>query len=97
MQFESGATAEFCSSVLIDAPSKAEIYGADGHVLCDGTLGPHGAGTIRINGTDLSFKTDNPYAGEIQDFVDAIKEGRNPEVDGKEGARNVALLVKATA
>ena len=96
MRFESGATAEFCSSVLIEAPSKAEIYGADGYAICDGTLGPHGAGTIQINGNELEYETENPYAGEIQDFVNAIREERSPEVDGREGARNVELLVMAT-
>lgn len=96
MRFESGATAELCTSVLIEAPSKAEIYGAGGYAICDGTLGPHGAGSIQINGNKLEFKAVNPYIGEIQDFVNAIREGRNPEVDGKEGARNVELLVMAT-
>jgi len=96
MRFESGATAEFCSSVLIEAPLRAEVYGADGYAICDGTLGPHGAGTIHINGDEMTFKPENPYVGEIRDFVRAIEEGRAPEVDGKEGARNVELLVAAT-
>ena len=96
MRFESGATAELCSSVLIDAPTKAEIYGGDGYAICEGTLGPHGAGSIQIDGKKMAFKTENPYTGEIRDFVNAIQNGRNPEVDGNEGARNVELLVMAT-
>ena len=37
----------------------------------------------------------DPYAGEIADFVTAVAEGRAPEVDGREGVRNVATLVAA--
>jgi predicted dehydrogenase len=96
MQFESGATAEFCSSVLFSSPYRAEIFGESGYVICDGTLGPKGAGKVFINGETLEFRAVNPYAGEIKDFVAAIEEGRPPEVDGAEGLRNVELLVAAT-
>jgi len=96
MKFESGATAEFCSSVLFKSPYRAEIYGADGYAICDGTLGPHGAGTITVKDKMLEFQVENPYVGEIEDFVSAILQGRPPEVDGIEGIRNVELLVEAT-
>ena len=33
--------------------------------------------------------------GEIEDFVAAVKEGRDPEVSGDEGARNVNILLEA--
>jgi len=96
MQFESGATAEFCSSALFLSPYRAEIYGENGYAICDGTLGPKGAGKILVNDDPLEFREANPYAGEIKDFVAAIEEGRPPEVDGAEGLRNVELLVAAT-
>ena len=95
MQFESGATAEFCSSALFVSPYRAEIYGESGYAICDGTLGPKGAGKILVNDEPLKFRAVNPYAGEIRDFVAAIKEGRPPEVDGAEGLRNVELLLAA--
>ena len=93
--FESGATAEFCTSVLFDSTSRIEIYGSDGTVICDDTLGRHGAGTILFNGSLLEYEVENPYAGEIRDFVEAIHDGRPPEVDGQEGMRNVELLIEA--
>jgi 1,5-anhydro-D-fructose reductase (1,5-anhydro-D-mannitol-forming) len=96
MQFESGATAEFCSSALFLSPSRAEIYGAKGYAICDGTLGHGGAGKIRLNGAPLEFREVNPYAGEIEDFIAAIESGRSPEVGWHEGLRNVELLVDAT-
>ena len=97
MRFETGATAEFCASVLIEAPLRAEVYGADGYAICNGTLGPLGAGTIQINGEALKYTPVNPYVGEIQNFISAVEKGEAPEVDGTEGARNIELLVKATS
>jgi 1,5-anhydro-D-fructose reductase (1,5-anhydro-D-mannitol-forming) len=93
--FESGATAEICSSVLFDAPKRMEIFGSDSYAICDDTLGPHGAGDISIGGEPMEYEVANPYVGEIADFVAAVRDGRAPEVDGREGLRNVATLVAA--
>ena len=95
MRFESGATAELCSSVLFQAPSRAEIYGSDGYMLCDNTLTRFGAGTIRSHTGPVDFTVADPYEGEIADFVTAIKEDCSPEVDGIEGLRNIELLSRA--
>ena len=97
IRFASGATAEFCSSVLFESPLKAEIYGENGYALCEGTLGRYGKGTIDVSGKPLDFKAANPYAGEIRDFVVSIHGKRLPEVDGVEGLRNVELLVAAAS
>ena len=59
------------------------------------TLGPHGAGTITTHEGPLEFQVGNPYVGELEDFVGAIRENRPPEVDGEEGMRNVELMVHA--
>jgi len=42
--FESGATAEICSSVLFDAPRRMEVYGSSNYAICDDTLGRPRAG-----------------------------------------------------
>jgi 1,5-anhydro-D-fructose reductase (1,5-anhydro-D-mannitol-forming) len=97
MEFESGATAEMCNSVLFPGPRRMEIYGSDGYALCENTLGADGAGTIVTHDGDFGFEVTNPFAGEITDFVQAVENGRAPEVDGAEGARNVALLLEAIA
>lgn len=94
-RFESGTTAEFCVSVLFDSPSRIEIYGSEGDVICDATMGRHGAGDIYINGQMLNYDIKNPFVGEITDFVRAIEEGREPEVGGVEGKRNIELLMMA--
>ncbi len=94
LQFESGATAEFCSSVQFGSPSRFELYGADDYRLAEDTLGPHGAGTVRSKSGVRPYTVANPYVGELEDFADAIRNGRPPEVDGVEGLRNVELLAR---
>lgn len=95
MRFASGATAELTASVLFDSTSMLEVYGSAASAICEGVLGPHGAGRIRLRGAELPFAIQDPYAGEIADFVDAIARSRAPEVDGEEGLRNVELLTEA--
>ena len=95
LAFESGATAEFCVSVQFDSPSRIEIYGDAGSALLDETMGRHGAGDIVMNRTPVSFPVENPFQAEFNDFIEAVRESRPPEVDGVEGRRNVALLLDA--
>jgi predicted dehydrogenase len=92
LKFESGATAEFCSSVLFESPYRVEIYGNSGHAICDGTLGRKGLGQITLNSKPINFIPTNPYAGEIEDFIESITEKRPPEVDGREGLRNIKII-----
>ena len=95
LQFANGSTAEICTSVLFDAPRMMEVYGSDGHAICDGTLGPKGDGAIRTTAGPLDYEPANPYVAEIADFVAAVREGRDPEVPGDEGERNVRILLAA--
>ena len=95
LEFESGATAEMCNSVLFPGPRRMEIYGSDGYALCENTLGAEGAGTIVTHEGDFDFDVVNPFRGEVEDFARAVAEDRTPEVGGAEGARNVELLLEA--
>ena len=45
----------------------------------------------------MEYQVSNPFVGEIADFAAAVAEGRAPEVDGREGVRNVATLVAAVS
>ena len=92
LEFESGATAEICSSVLFDAPRRMEVYGADGYAICENTLGK-----IWTDTGEQAFEPTNPYVGEIEDFIEAIQTGRDPEVTGEEGLKNVDILLKAVS
>ena len=95
LRFESGATAELCSSVLFKAPRRMEVYGSQGYAICENTLGAEGIGSIWTNEGDQAFEPTNPYVGEIEDFIAAVSEGRVPEVGGDEGLRNIDLLLQA--
>jgi 1,5-anhydro-D-fructose reductase (1,5-anhydro-D-mannitol-forming) len=95
MRFASGATAEIMVSVLFDSTPAFEVFGTAGNAICEGTLGRHGAGRVRLRGAELPFAVEDPFAGEVADFVRAIEEGRDPEVSGEEGLRNTELLAEA--
>lgn len=94
MRFASGATAEIMVSVLFHGARRMELFGSHAVALCEQTLGPRGEGSVRVAGEEMSFVPSDPYAGEIADFVRAVRENAAPEVDGAEGARNVAVLEK---
>jgi len=95
MKFESGATAQFTSSALFEAPGRCEIYGTNGYAVGVGTLGRGGGGEIRTADGLIEFAEVDPYVGEIDDFADAVLSGREAEVCGEDGAKNVAILVQA--
>ena len=97
LEFESGATAEVCTSVLFEAPKRMEVYGSDGYALFDDTIGRYGSGRIVTHAGEHAFEVVDPYTGEVEDFAAAVREDRDPEVSGEEGARNVALLEEAIA
>lgn len=96
MQFESGVVADLTTSVVFSAPSRFELYCDDATVVCENTLGPTGGGSISINSAPLDFEFENPYVGEIQNFIDAIDGKARIVVPGSEGARNVELLLQAS-
>jgi 1,5-anhydro-D-fructose reductase (1,5-anhydro-D-mannitol-forming) len=95
LEFESGATAELTTSVLFHSEPSVEIYGSEGSAIGRGTLGPLGGGTLQWKGEAFPFDSVDPYAGEMKDFADAIRTGRDPEVSGEEGLRNVEILLEA--
>ena len=93
-RFAGGATAEICTSMLFDAPSRLEIYGSKGWAICEDTFGRKAAGRIWTNDGGFDFPVVNPFAGLIDDFVQAIRQRRKPEVDVVEGARNAEILLE---
>ena len=94
MEFESGATAEFCCSVQFASVSRLEVYGSAGCAIAEDTLTIDGAGHIRTNEGAVEFEVKDPYQGELVDFARAVLERRPPAVDGREGLRNVELLTR---
>ena len=96
LRLASGATAQVVSSVVFRAPRVVEIFGENGSIVCNGTLGPRGSGEILVNDEKLEYTAVDPYRSELENFVSSIRDGTAPESDGVEGAANVALLELAT-
>lgn len=96
MKFASGATADLCSSVLFQAPTRFELYGSKGYATGEDAVFTTGAGTMQLNGKPYNFTPNDPYQLEIEDFAAAVSDDRAPEVDGEMGRRNTAILVRAT-
>lgn len=77
------------------------------------TLNVHGTeGTVRwhqnevdefvttegdVDYADESVPYEGEHAGQIRDFVEAVREGREPMVTGREGRKAVAIVAAATA
>ncbi|OED42532.1 hypothetical protein AB833_05845 [Chromatiales bacterium (ex Bugula neritina AB1)] len=97
MQFGDSVPVDITTSVMFSAPSRFELYCEEAMVVCEGTLGPSGGGTITINNAPLDFELRNPYVGEIQNFIDAISGTTRIAVPGSEGLRNVELLLEAAS
>lgn len=95
LRFASGATAEFSVSVQYASDPRVEIYGDDGWIRMENTLGRHGAGLIVHNDQPVSFEQRNPFLGELDDWISAARDGRPAEVPAEEGRRNVKWLLKA--
>ena len=95
LQFGNAVVADFTTSVMFSTPSRFELYCDEATVICEGTLGPTGGGSISVNSAPLDFEMLNPYVGEIQNFIDAIEGVARIAVPGSEGQRNVELLLQA--
>ena len=95
LRFENGATAELMSSVLIEAPSRFELYGSEGRAVGDGVLSVTGGGTLWLDDEPFDYTPVNPYAGEIRDFVRAARSGEPPAAPGEVGLRNIEVLLEA--
>jgi 1,5-anhydro-D-fructose reductase (1,5-anhydro-D-mannitol-forming) len=96
-EFANGMTAEVTSSVLFDSPSRFEIFGTEGHAVCEATAGDLGAGRIEIAGKPMQFTPQSPFEGEIGDFISAIENNHEPEVSGETALENVNELVLTMA
>lgn len=94
MRFQSLAVAVINVSVKDTMPRTVEIQGSRAHAVCVDTLGPRGAGEIRIDGVTMPFEVVDPYAAELASFVHTIRTGSEHLTDGSVGFKNVGLLEK---
>jgi predicted dehydrogenase len=95
MRYRDGTLAEVFASATLAGTRRIEVFGDEGYAHAEWTLGPRGEGSLWIQGEPLAFEPADPYVGEIEDFVQAIRAHRAPAVDGREGARNVEIMTRA--
>ena len=96
LKFANGATADLCSSVLFQAPTKFELYGTKGYAMGEDAVATTGEGRLWTHEGTWDYTPVDPYVGEIADFAAAVRDDRAPEVDGAMGRKNTAILVEAT-
>ena len=99
--FGDDVTAHVWVSVEQRATPRVLLAGLDGELEALGTLGARGAGaiTLRRGGGErlvVPFDARDPYEAQLRAFVAAVREGRDPDASGDDGARNVALLEQWT-
>ena len=104
LELESGVMAalQATTGAMPERPPSVDIHGDLGTATVSGSWGQL-AFRLRT-GTDLGEKAERepraarpsaePYAAQIADFVDAVREGRPPLVDGAE-ARRALVVVEA--
>lgn len=94
-QFASGISMEIVSSVQFGPYNRFEIFGSNGYVFCENTMGREGGGSILLNGETFAFDKANPYGEQLKNVVESI-ENHTPLVVGAEiGLRNVKDLLRA--
>lgn len=91
-QLSSKVTVEIVSSVQFGPYNRFEIFGSQGHAICEGTFGRTGEGEIRVNGDKMEFTPINPFFAQLQNIFDSIKNNKTPIGDGNTGLINVRDL-----
>ena len=72
--------------------NRLELYGDDGAIIGENLFGSPPNGTITCNGKPVSYTPQNPFIAEVADFVQAVKQQRNPCSTVEDGIRNVEIL-----
>ena len=97
LRFKNGATAEICSSSIFASPTRLEVYGTEGYLIAENTLGRHGGGRVFSDRGEVEYTIRNPFAEQLDSFAQAILTNGRPTVDGAEGLANTKLLLQAAS
>ncbi len=92
LKWASGKTATIVVSNRATLPRLIEVVGTVYTARCENTLGAHGKGAVSINNIALPFVPVDPYHKELEDFIGAITDDREPKVGGVIGLRNLNIL-----
>lgn len=88
--------AELTATSILRGGNRLELYGERGAIIAEGVFGarPQG-GRIDCNGQAIAYQAANSFVGEIADFVEAIRQHRQPRVTLEDGLRNVRVMQAA--
>mgnify|MGYP003875786033 FL=1 len=64
------------------------------HLMCTFTGTPEGKSELSIAREEFAFPHADPLTAELEDFLQAIRSGRSPRVDGYQGLTAVRLAEK---
>ena len=98
LEFENGAVGQISASTAIypQYPITINVHGTDGSIRTrDGEVDEF---IIAAGDTDYENETvplSGGIQGQIKDFIDAIRHGRNPMITGREGRVAVAIAIAA--
>jgi predicted dehydrogenase len=87
--------AEFAVAAVFHSGNRLELYGADGAIIGENVFGSHPTGPISCQGHQVAYQPVNPFVEEVADFVQAIRQQREPRVTLEDGLRNVAIMEAA--
>lgn len=98
MRMENGSL--FCVEANFNIPEEVgcrfEIYGTEGCITAEGTLGQTETGTVKISTTesseDLEYVSGNMYTKEITKFSNAILDNTDAPVTAEEGIFNQKIV-----
>ena len=100
LKFEGGCIANLTASrISRDRVRKIRFFQPQSYLSIDyaaqevehWTVGPGPSGTPAITGGKLDVTRDEPLRRELEDFVDAVRSGRPPQVPGEQGRAALAL------
>ncbi len=102
IEFRSGAlaTLEAATCVNPGRPRRIEIAGSAGTAVLEGDRlrqGHADEGPVPDNASSPVVADVSAHRDVIIDFIDAIRGGRPPSCDGREGRRSVALVEAITS
>lgn len=105
LRFESGCIVNLTASrISRDRTRKIRVFQPDSYVAVDYAaqelevwrLVRPAAGLPAIEGGSVSVARDEPLKRELEDFIAAARDGREPEVTGEDGRRALALAQQIT-
>lgn len=87
--------AELSVSAVFRGGNRLELFGKEGAIIADGVIGGRPGGIITCKGEAMAYQAENPFVGEVADFVEAIHQKRPPRTTVDDGLRNVHIMETA--